>query len=287
MLKLKLQYFATWWKRPWRWERLRTAGEGGDRGWDGWMTPPTRWTWVWARFGSWGWTGKPGVLQSMGSQRVRHNWATSLNWTENKYIFNFLRNCQLVLLGGYTSFLPTISEWKFSAFSIFKNIWHSLYFSMLPFLVYMCKDISCWFQFHSINDDKFYQHFNLLFHLSSIFLNLIPVLPHFFSTKFICSLVKYKQITYAWVCFCTTYSNPLIYFLHWKMYHILLIIVVFTDFKFIKYKYLDFVLYFFSLENTFPLQSFTSSHKIIFALPTIFWRENYFWVYMLLLCFHI
>ena len=168
-----------------------------------------------------------------------------LHWTEDKYIFNFLRNCQLVPLGGYTSFLPTISEWKFSAFSIFKNIWHSFYFSMLVFLVYMCKDISCWFQLHSINDDKLYQHFNLLFHLSSIFLNLIPVLPPFFSTKFICSLVKYQQIAYARVCFCTTYSNPLIYFLHWKMYHILLIIVVFTDFKFIKYKYLDFVLYIF------------------------------------------
>ena len=50
------------------------------RGWDGWMALPTRWTWVWVSFGSWWCTGKPGVLQSMGSQRVGHNWATKLNW---------------------------------------------------------------------------------------------------------------------------------------------------------------------------------------------------------------
>ena len=62
------------WKRAWYWERL-TAGEGGDRGRDGWMASPTRWTWVWASSGRWWWTGRPGVLQSMGSQRVRQDWA--------------------------------------------------------------------------------------------------------------------------------------------------------------------------------------------------------------------
>ena len=69
------------WKRPWCWERLKAGGEGDDRGWDGWMAWLTRWTWVWASSGSWWWTGRPGVLQSMGSQRVRHDWATELNWT--------------------------------------------------------------------------------------------------------------------------------------------------------------------------------------------------------------
>ena len=49
-------------------------GEGDDRGLDGWMASPTRWTWVWASSGSWWWTGKPGMPQSMGSQRIRHNW---------------------------------------------------------------------------------------------------------------------------------------------------------------------------------------------------------------------
>ena len=59
------------------------AGEGGaNRGWDGWMASPTQWTWVWASSGSWWWTGRPGVLQSMGSQRVRHDWVTGLNWNE-------------------------------------------------------------------------------------------------------------------------------------------------------------------------------------------------------------
>ena len=71
---------ATWckelthWKRPWCWERLKAGEEGEDRGWDGWMASPTQWTWVWASFGSWWWTGRPGVLQSMGSQRVRYDW---------------------------------------------------------------------------------------------------------------------------------------------------------------------------------------------------------------------
>ena len=70
----------THWKRPWCWERLKAGGEGGDRAWDGWMASPTWCTWVWASSGSWWWIGKPGVLQSMRSQRVRHDWATELNW---------------------------------------------------------------------------------------------------------------------------------------------------------------------------------------------------------------
>ena len=70
----------THWKRPWCWEGLRAGGEGDDRGWDGWMASPTRWTWVWVSSRSWWWTGRPGVLWFMGSQRVRHDWATELNW---------------------------------------------------------------------------------------------------------------------------------------------------------------------------------------------------------------
>ena len=70
-------------KRPWCWERLK-AGEGADRGWDGWMASLTQWTWVWVNSRSWWWTGRPGVLQSTGSQRVGHNWPTEWNWGENK-----------------------------------------------------------------------------------------------------------------------------------------------------------------------------------------------------------
>ena len=74
----------THWKRPWCWEGLGAGEEGDDRGWDGWMASPTWWTWVWVNSGSWWWTGRPGVLQFMGSQRVGHDWATELNWTELK-----------------------------------------------------------------------------------------------------------------------------------------------------------------------------------------------------------
>ena len=60
-------------------------GEGVDRGWDGWMASPTQWTWVWISSRSWWRTEKPGVLQSMGSQRVGHNWVTELNWVIQQY----------------------------------------------------------------------------------------------------------------------------------------------------------------------------------------------------------
>jgi len=67
-------------KRPWCWERLKAGGEGDDTGWDGWMASSTQWTWVWVNSGSLWWTGRPRVLQSTGSQRVRHNLVTELNW---------------------------------------------------------------------------------------------------------------------------------------------------------------------------------------------------------------
>ena len=84
MLKLKLQYFGHLIQRVDSFvktlmlERLKAGGEGDDRGWDGWMASPTQWTWVWVNSGSWWWTGRPGVLQSMGSQSQ-----TQLSdWTE-------------------------------------------------------------------------------------------------------------------------------------------------------------------------------------------------------------
>ena len=73
----------THWKRLWCWEGLGAGREGDDRGWDGWMASPTQCTWVWVNSRSWWWTGRPGVLQFMGSQRVRHDWVTELNWTES------------------------------------------------------------------------------------------------------------------------------------------------------------------------------------------------------------
>ena len=96
MLKVKLQYFG---QLMWRVDSLEktlilggigSRGKGDDRGWDGWMASPTRWTWVWVNSGSWWWTGRPGVLWFMGSQRVGHNRATELNWTELNSIFHWL-----------------------------------------------------------------------------------------------------------------------------------------------------------------------------------------------------
>ena len=86
MLKLKFQYFGHLMRRTDSLEktlmlgRLKARGEGEVWGWDGWMASLTQWTWVWSSSGSWWGTGKPGVLQSMGLQRVRHDWVTELNW---------------------------------------------------------------------------------------------------------------------------------------------------------------------------------------------------------------
>ena len=91
MLKLKLQYFGHLMRRvdslekTLSWEGLRAGGEGDHRGWDGWMASLTQRTWVWVNSRSWWWTGRPGVLQFMGSQRVGHHWDTELNWTELKH----------------------------------------------------------------------------------------------------------------------------------------------------------------------------------------------------------
>ena len=119
MLKLKLQYFATWceklthWKRSSCWERLKLGGEGDKRGSDIRMASLTRWTWVWASSKSWWWTGKPGMVQSMGLQRVGHKWATELNWL-NRLGF-WLKNSKYVLQHAHGRMLrqrhsqPTLS----------------------------------------------------------------------------------------------------------------------------------------------------------------------------------
>ena len=87
-LKLKLQNFG---HLMWRTDslektlmlgKMKAGGEGDDKGWDSWMASLIQWAWVWASFGNWWWTGKPGMLQFMGLQRVGHNWATELNWTD-------------------------------------------------------------------------------------------------------------------------------------------------------------------------------------------------------------
>ena len=115
---------ATWWeelthlKRPWCWERLKVGGEGDDRGWDGWMALPTQWTWVWVNSGSWWWTGRSGMLQSMGSQRVRHDWATELNWDWDGIY------CEVLLWGLAKLQFPVLDDgYKSGWFIILLNIW--------------------------------------------------------------------------------------------------------------------------------------------------------------------
>ena len=106
---------ATWckelthWKKPWCWERLKAGGKGDDRGWDGWMASPTWWTWVWVNSRSWWWTRRPGVLQSMRSQRVGHDWVTELNWTDPvllKPVAHFQHLSYLTVTHHWTPLFP-------------------------------------------------------------------------------------------------------------------------------------------------------------------------------------
>ena len=93
------------WKRPWCWEGLGAVGEGDDRGWDGWMASLTQWTWVWVNSGSWWWTGRPGVLRFMGSQKVGYDWATEVNWTEDIVGQSLVRGNLLLPRAGASQWL--------------------------------------------------------------------------------------------------------------------------------------------------------------------------------------
>ena len=115
-----IQTCLPWLKRLWGWERLRARGEGDDRGWDGWMASLTRWMWAWVNSGSWWWTWRPGVLRFMGWQRVGHDWATELNWSQLKYIFilQFLKrvkqphyDCNIPAESGLLKSLTTMLLW--------------------------------------------------------------------------------------------------------------------------------------------------------------------------------
>ena len=116
MLKLKLQYFGNLMRRVdslGKTDAGRDWGQeekGDDGGWDGWMASPTRWTWIWVNSWSWWWTGRPGVLQFMGSQTVGHNWATKLNWNEQRKGISRVCLCNLYLRDV---FLPKMSYFLF------------------------------------------------------------------------------------------------------------------------------------------------------------------------------
>ena len=127
---MKLQFNS--WKRLWCWEEFGAGGEGDDRGWDGWMASPTRWTWIWVNSGSWWWTGRPGVLWFMGLQRVRYDWATELNWSEfNSRPHASKTSCSSVMFCGLS---PHTDSWpEYSPIGIRNFFFHVQYF-MIPFM---------------------------------------------------------------------------------------------------------------------------------------------------------
>ena len=142
---------ATWWgekiplKRLWCCERLKAGGEGADRGWDFWMASLTWWTWIWASCGSWWWTGKPGMLQSMGLQRVGNDWAIELILFFCFLYFALKDRCKYILLGFiskdilsvFSSRYFMVSGLKFSYSIHFYFFLYMLWGNVLIFLFYM------------------------------------------------------------------------------------------------------------------------------------------------------
>ena len=114
-------------KGPWCWERLKVGGEGDDRGWDGWIASPTQWTCVWVSSRSWWWTGKPGVLQSVGLQS-----RTQLrDWTELMHL-KFNMSKAKFLISPLTLLLPQSSCQLIAtaAFQLLK--WETMEPSLVP-----------------------------------------------------------------------------------------------------------------------------------------------------------
>ena len=136
MLKLKLQYFGHLMQKANSLENIlmlgktEGEGEGDDRGWDGWMASLTQWTWVWANSGRWWRTGKPSVLQSMGSQRIRHKLAAE---EQQGFCSATLSHFPSALSGGNNNLtlvtvwvitsarLPDLNPWAVSCTSCFNN----------------------------------------------------------------------------------------------------------------------------------------------------------------------
>ena len=131
--KLMAKWEPTHLKRPWCWERLKVGEEGDNRGWDGWMASLNQWTWVWVNSRSSWWTGRPGVLQSMGSQRVGHNWGTELNWDHQ----GLEARCRV----------PGSSPvWKQKCFQVAKTIKTGIQFNLSQKLGRNTHSIERWFK---------------------------------------------------------------------------------------------------------------------------------------------
>ena len=137
MLKLKLQYLATWCKelthlkKPWCWERLRAGGEGDDRGWDGWMASPTRWTWVWVNSGSWRWTWRPGMLQSLGHKELDTRATGQEHSAFHSACANLYPYEQHTRILFFSTSLPTFVICDLSDGTYYKQVWGDFSFWFL------------------------------------------------------------------------------------------------------------------------------------------------------------
>ena len=104
-------------EKDWRQEKGTTE--------DNMMASLTKWTWVWVNSGSWWWTRRPGVLQSMGWQRARHDWLTELNWIFKNVVFGWYRySVGFFLYFGrlYVSFLWYSRNMNYNKLVIFLHL---------------------------------------------------------------------------------------------------------------------------------------------------------------------
>ena len=188
---LKLQYFGhlmqklTHLKTPWCWGSLKAGGEEDDRGWDGWMASPTQWTWICVNSGCWWWTGRPGMLQSMGSQRVRHNWMTELNLPIMKYCHDYLLDTHSDQPSGFCEGPRSVPGFVLSWISvllgfdlvIFIHCYHDG-----PFLVWLLAFQLLWLDSSFIRSSHFriyFLDFAAYIYLHCLLWLLYWVQPHF------------------------------------------------------------------------------------------------------------
>ena len=225
----------THWKKPWCWQRLK-AGDGGDRGWDGWMASWTRWTWVWASSRSWWWAG---MLQSMVSQRVRHNWATNL--TEGTLGLIFWGTVKLFSKapGPLFHIFTSNASW-FQFLHILANTHHRVFISVIPtgmqrhlIIVLVCFS-------PRIND---IEHL-FICHVYILFWRNIKSFGHFKSGLFVLSkssksslyILDINRTIYIDICFTNIFSHSVDHLFTFFMVSfeapLVRYIIIFVDFAF-------------------------------------------------------